>query len=194
MRRRKNPIPMTDDGAIKVTPPKTAHANGVSNGGPTTVTITALGKSVELPPKPRAVTRYIDHKLTPAEKIQRGVEHRKILAQIDDAKASAKEDASEHKSRINALAEAERAKRIAADTGVERRAVACEERRNEAQSTIETVRLDTGKIIDARSMDANERQLVIPGTGVAATEVREPSTKKRRASKIGKQAEATAAP
>lgn len=179
-KKKKQPeLPMTEDGAIKVTNQKTiAHVNGHANGA---------AAKVAAPPKPRQVTRYIDHRLTPAEKVQRGVEHRKILALIDDAKASAKEDASEHKSRVNALQEQERAKRIAADTGVERRSVLCEERRNEQLHQIDTVRLDTGKVVDSRAMSAEERQLVIPGTESDKPAAAADTGKKKRGTKMGAQ-------
>ncbi len=195
MAARRRTTPIDDTGITKVTisapglglppvvldkPLNGAHANGPA------------AKPAE-PPKPRVVKEWVDRKLTDHDCATRGTEHRAILRKLDDTKAEAREVASDYRSRLVALQKRELEMRNAIDTGVERIAVECTERRNEQQHTIELVRIDNGKVLKSRAMSDAERQLTIPGTGPAATEVREAAAEKpKRVRRSRAQADATA--
>lgn len=173
-------VPINEAGKAAVA--KLSGANGKVNG-----------KAAE-PPKPKTFIRHVERKLTDHDKATRGAEHRAVLNKIDDVQVASRETASDYRSQLLALRKREVEMRTAIERGVERVPVDCIQRRNEDQHTIEIVRVDKGAVIESRPMDANERQLKIPGTGPDQSEVREPEPPKKKSARRRKGPIETTAP
>ncbi len=102
--------------------------------------------------------RQLPVKLTDAERMARALRAAELQAEYNLVELRKKETARELGLELKRLRERIEEAQQAVRTGEEPQSVQIEHRRNEERRTIETVRLDTGEIIDTRPMTAEERQ------------------------------------
>lgn len=110
-------------------------------------------------PFPRRMTRDLRAELTPDEKqtnVGRFVELLEQQKLLEDEKA---DSAASYKNRLGTIEEALRDLGRTIRLGSVMRTVDVEERRNDNEATIETVRLDTMQVIESRKQMGDERQL-----------------------------------
>jgi DNA-binding Lrp family transcriptional regulator len=153
----KLPLPTKSNGAAK--------SNGSSNGKSTVPTLTynadtgeiTAGEGVDAE-KP---TRNLKCILTEADKAQKAVVVANNFKEIEDLEAEAgriADDLKDLKSKISGLHLDNRRAMRANREGYEYRDVVCYEKKNLVALTMETIRDDTGEVIESRALRMNERQ------------------------------------
>lgn len=111
--------------------------------------------------KKRDVTKVLPVELTEKELLQIGT--KMVVAQREGRRLGSEKKSvtDEFKDRIGAQNTIVRACEENIDTGLEHRDVDCEETWNYENGKVETVRKDTGEMVDDRAMSALERQMDI---------------------------------
>lgn len=102
--------------------------------------------------------RQLPVQLTNDERMARAMTAAQLQAEYGEVESRKKDTTRELGQRLKALRTDVEKALIAARTGKETQSVQIEDRRNEERRTIETVRLDTGEVIDSRPMTIEERQ------------------------------------
>jgi len=118
----------------------------------------------------RQVTRDLPVKLTVAEAQRRGIELAEALQAKYDAEAHQTAIKATWKEELAQLEQDIRRLRRIVGNGEELRPVECSEEKNWKNKTVETVRLDTGEMVDFRPMSTHELQADLdfsPGGGDA---------------------------
>lgn len=115
------------------------------------------------PGEPEAVIRYITVQLDPVEIAERAREAAELMAERD-ADESAYKDAAALARKLVAAQDIRlrQLNRIIVHSE-ETRPVRCEIRIDRRAGSADTVRLDTGDVVETRALTAAERQLGIPG-------------------------------
>jgi hypothetical protein len=106
--------------------------------------------------------KEVEQELTESEIVVKAKCLADQLKKLADSEQDAKDAAERFKNDQKMLkAQIARSRDIIA-TGKEERPVHCQHIRNDTRSTIETMRIDTGEILETRPMTADERQTTMP--------------------------------
>ena len=130
-----------------------------------------------------AETNMLPVRLTDRELLDRGGRVSALLKQIDEMEVEAKETANRYKSDVKSLASkvAQIAKQVR--NGAEDRSVECEIWLAE-NSKVETIRLDSGEIVDVREATTKELQAALFETDPdPSTPAKKPAAKSKPAAK-----------
>lgn len=107
-------------------------------------------------------TKLLPCKLTEVEKVTRGRELASKMEESEQVALQAKEAHTAFKGRLEGFAAViDDLKRIVLD-GTERREVECFYHKDFENSTVLTIRTDTGEEVDSRRMTPEERQEMLP--------------------------------
>ncbi len=115
------------------------------------------------PREPEAVIRYITVQLDPVELAERAREAAKLMAERDRDETAYKDAAAKARQLVAAQDILLRRLNRIVVAGEETRPVKCKIRIDRRAGSADTVRLDTGDVVETRALTAAERQFEIPG-------------------------------
>lgn len=115
------------------------------------------------PGEPEAVIRYVTVQLDPVETAARAREAAELMAERDADESNYKDAAALARKLVAAQDILLRRLNRIIVNGEETRPVRCEVRIDRRAGSADTVRLDTGDVIETRGLTAAERQFEIPG-------------------------------
>lgn len=126
-------------------------------------------------------TRTLPAKLTKDELLQKSREIAEKVRELDEVEADKKDHAASFKLKIESIeGEIHRVARILRD-GAEDREVEVQERRNDVSRTMETVRVDTGEIVEWRPLTGSELQKPLFPEEIAVIEMIKTDQRRREA-------------
>lgn len=120
-------------------------------------------------------TKFLPCKLSDIEKVTRGRELASKMEEREQVQLQAEEAKSAFKTRTQGLdAQIDELKRIVLD-GSERREIECFYHKDFENSTVLTLRTDTGEEVDSRRMTPEERQEMLPMVDSALKDIEDAS-------------------
>jgi hypothetical protein len=123
-------------------------------------------------------TKYLPCKLSDIEKVTRGRELASKMEEREQVQLQAEEAKSAFKTKTQGLdAQIDELKRIVLD-GSERREIECFYHKDFENSTVITIRTDTGEEVDSRRMTVEERQEMLPLVNDALKDIENASGKR----------------
>jgi hypothetical protein len=120
-------------------------------------------------------TKFLPCKLSEVEKVTRGRELASKMEEREQVQLQAEEAKSAFKTKTQGLdAQIDELKRIVLD-GSERREIECFYHKDFENSTVLTIRTDTGEEVDSRRMTPEERQEILPMVDSALRDIEDAS-------------------
>jgi hypothetical protein len=116
------------------------------------------------PGEPEIVTRHISVMLSPPELAERSREAAELMAERDHTEADYRAKAKAAGKLVAAMDVKLRDLNRTIVDGEETRPVRCEVRIDRRAGKADTVRLDTGDVVETRALTAAERQMEVPGS------------------------------